>query len=357
MIAVAAALAAAHGSAGGTFRVDGRGFGHGVGLSQYGAHGFARHGKSYAEILAHYYRGTSLATVPARTRVRVLVAVGASLSVGARSAVTIRDARRRSFRLPPTRLRFDRSLTLRAGGRVVRLAAPVRIEAAAGALALGSTGYRGALVLRPSGAGISAVNDVGLDRYLRGVVPREMPASWHPEALKAQAVAARSYAVASIRRDRRFDLYADTRSQVYGGIAAERRTTDAAVAATSGRVLAWRGRTVTAFYHSSSGGQTASVADGMSGARVVPYLRSVRDPYDGAAPRHRWTRYVSAGRLAALAGLADVTSVRTLANRSGRARAVRLAGTTGSRTLHGRTLARGLRLPSAWFTVRPLSRP
>ena len=85
------------------------------------------------------------------------------------------------------------------------------------------------------------------------------------------------------RRPRRFDLYADTRSQVYGGISAETAATDAAISATAGRALVWRGRPATTFYHSSSGGRTAAVADGLPGARTVPYLRSVRDPYGRAS--------------------------------------------------------------------------
>ena len=89
------------------------------------------------------------------------------------------------------------------------------------------------------------------------------------------------------------------------------------------------------------------------GARAVPYLRSVRDPYDRASPHHRWSRRVGTGQLAAVAGLGDVRTVRTLINGSGRVRYVRLAGAGRSRRISGSALARalGLRLPSAWFRI------
>ena len=142
-------------------------------------------------------------------------------------------------------------------------------------------------------------------------------------------------------------------SQIYGGISAETAATDAAIAATDGRALVWRGRPATTFYHSSSWNRTVAVADGLPGARAVPYLRSVRDPYDRVSPRHRWSRRVGTGQLAAVAGLGDVRTVRALINGSGRVRYVRLAGAGRSRRISGSALARalGLRLPSAWFRI------
>ena len=127
-----------------------------------------------------------------------------------------------------------------------------------------------------------------LDRYLRGVVPWEMPYYWHPEALKAQAVVARSYALATLKPTSLYDTYADTRSQVYGGIEAERITTNRAIAATRGRVLLWQGQVATTFYHSTSGGRTAPVDQVWPKASPVPYLVSVPDPHDGISKHHRW---------------------------------------------------------------------
>ena len=105
-----------------------------------------------------------------------------------------------------------------------------------------------------------------------------MPDDWHPEALRAQSVVARSYALATLKPGTLFDLYADTRSQVYGGIAAEAATTNRAIGSTAGRVLFWNGRVATTFYHSTSGGRTVSIAEAWPRATPVPYLVSVAGP-------------------------------------------------------------------------------
>src|SRR5439155_432638 len=122
----------------------------------------------------------------------------------------------------------------------------------------------------------------------RGVVPWEMPHRWNPEALKTQAVAARSYALATLKRGRPFDLFADTRDQVYGGIRAESDATNAAIGATAGQVLTYAGRPALTYYFSTSGGRTAAAIDVLPWAPRVPYLVSVADPYDGLSPHHAW---------------------------------------------------------------------
>jgi stage II sporulation protein D len=134
---------------------------------------------------------------------------------------------------------------------------------------------------------VTAVNDVRLEDYLRGVVPGEMPASWHRAALRAQAVVARSYALATARHDGLFDQYPDTRSQVYKGVAGEQPESDAAVGATAGRVLLHAGSVATTFFHSTSGGRTESAANVFG--RAEPYLVSVADPEDRISPHHRWS--------------------------------------------------------------------
>src|SRR5205807_3570774 len=118
--------------------------------------------------------------------------------------------------------------------------------------------YRGWLEFRPAGTGSSVrtVNALHLEDYARGVVSYEMPASWSAEALKTQAVAARTYAITSSVGGNGYQLYADTRSQMYGGVAAETPSTDAAVAATHGQVVTYKGKPVTTFFFSSSGGHT-----------------------------------------------------------------------------------------------------
>src|SRR5256886_12532125 len=128
-----------------------------------------------------------------------------------------------------------------------------------------------------------------------------MPYRWRLAALEAQAVAARSYAIATLKPTARFDLYPDTRSQVYGGIAYETPRTDLAVHRTAGRVLTWNGHVATTFFFSTSGGRTAAIRDVWPRAAPAPYLRSVVDPYDAGSPHHAWGPLVlTTERVAAL---------------------------------------------------------
>jgi stage II sporulation protein D len=120
-----------------------------------------------------------------------------------------------------------------------------------------------------------------------GVVPGEMPSSWLPEALKAQAVAARSYALASDAGGEVFDQYPDTRSQVYRGMSGEVASTNAAVRETANQVVTYNGEIVTTFFFSTSGGHTENI-ENVWGGEPLPYLRGVDDPYDRISPRHRW---------------------------------------------------------------------
>jgi stage II sporulation protein D len=149
--------------------------------------------------------------------------------------------------------------------------------------------YRGTLEFRATAVGTLLVVDaVGLESYVRGVVGGEMPGSWPAEALEAQAVAARTYAITTGGNGADFDQYADTRSQMYRGVAAESPATDAAVAATSGQVVTYQGRPVATFFFSTSGGRTEDVQNSFLGSPPRPWLVSVADPYDDLSPKHRW---------------------------------------------------------------------
>src|SRR5829696_3167263 len=203
-----ATVAAAPADAATRLSIRGAGFGHGVGMSQYGAYGFAQQGRTYREILRHYYRGTGLAVLSDRPEVRVLLQ-------GGRRTVTFSGVVRAGGRL----LDPGRTYSARAGGRGVVLrsaagrqlltsAAPMRLEAPAnGSLLLSGVSvpgvrdgrYRGALELRPAGGGLNVINAVGLEDYVRGVVSAESPPTWPAEALKAQAVAARTYAITTTK--------------------------------------------------------------------------------------------------------------------------------------------------------------
>jgi stage II sporulation protein D len=133
-----------------------------------------------------------------------------------------------------------------------------------------------------------AVNAVALEDYVRGVVSAESPSAWPAQALEAQAVAARTYALTTHAGGAAFDQFADTRSQVYRGVAAETPTTDAAVAATTGQVVTYNGQPVTTYFFSTSGGETEDVENSFVGSAPKPWLKAVDDPFDDVSPKHRW---------------------------------------------------------------------
>src|SRR4051794_3446830 len=249
LAALLALAAPAFGAPKTTFTIRGAGFGHGVGMSQYGAMGYATHGWSVAQILGHYYSGTSMGTTDPNQNVRVQLAAAVSSMrfSGGRQAGT----RNLDPALTYTVKRHGLSqVELSAHGR--RLAvftAPLQVAGADEMVTLARRGpYRGVIEFAPTVfKGLSVINTVGLDDYLQGVVPAESPAVWPAEALKAQAIAARTYAITTAK-SADFDHYADTRSQVYDGVRVETAATNAAVAATRGQIVTYGGRPVVTYF-------------------------------------------------------------------------------------------------------------
>ena len=213
--------------------------------------------------------------------------------------------------------------------------------------------YRGALLIQRDGTDGRAINDVSLEDYLLGVVGGEMPASWPAAALRAQAVAARSYALRSRRPQEQFDVYADTRSQVYRGVSGEASATTVAVSATRGFAVLAGGGIAETLFHASSGGRTAAVEEVFLSSPPVPYLVSVDDPFDPISPHHNWTvRFNDADaarRLGAPGSLLDVAVLATTP--TGRVRTVRVTGTLGVVDRDGPTVRTLLGLRSTWFTI------
>ena len=342
-----------------TFVFSGRGWGHGVGLSQYGALGLAGEGRTYAEILAHYYSGTELSQAPV-ARVRVLVAEAkATVTVSSEEPFRVRDASGETHALPARAVKLGRGLELDLPGGRRRLEGPLVFLPGKAPLEVGAA-YRGRIVVSVTGTKLNAVNDVGLEQYLAGVVPDEMPAAWHPEALKAQAVAARSYALAHRVSGKGFDLYADVRSQVYGGLEAEDPRATAAIAATAGEVVTYGGKVANTLFHSTSGGRTASAEEAFGTS--VPYLVPVDDPHSASSPVHSWGP-VAVTDVVARKGLklgTPVTGIRLAKAPSGRVGSAIVTTTMGTRTVTGGQLRSGLGLRSTWitrFTPLSLSRP
>jgi stage II sporulation protein D len=347
-----------------TFTIRGAGFGHGVGMSQYGAYGFALHGKSYEQILRHYYRGTELGSADAATTVRVLVqsAGTASFTGASRAGSRALDAGRTYL----VRARGASQLDLRSAAwrQIATFTAPLQVGG--GLVRLGGSGtYRGLIEFRPAGSSVNAINAVSLEDYVAGVVARESPSSWPAEALKAQAVAARTYAITTSKAGAGFEHYADVRSQVYGGVAAETATTNAAVAATRGQVVTYDGRPVVTFFFSTSGGRTEAVENTNVGAGPQPWLKSVNDPYDSVSPKHRWTPTRLSPRAAGakLAGLVKgrFRGIEVLERgRSPRIVAADIVGSRGRTRVDGATLRARLGLLDTWAyftTIRSRTAP
>jgi SpoIID/LytB domain protein len=373
---------------GDTVTFHGRGYGHGVGLSQYGARGRAREGEDAPTILAHYYQGATLTGIDPATRIRVLVQSkwiaaaerplvvygrSTSWSIDGVAADLPADSRLRLF--PPVAVPGVpiaagtpwRLLIEAIDGSIVfdgPSPADFTIRSATedGPLQLWSKPtkfdrYRGTLrVIVHSATRVSVVNDVSLEAYLAGVVPVEMPPTWPAAALQAQAVAARSYSARRLRPGvSYFDVPDDSSSQIYRGVLAEKPATTAAIAASAGMVLTSGSTIINALFHSTGGGATESnenVYTSASGKRIgkpVSYLRGSPDrrpdgsPYDSGAPYATWTsRSYSRAQLSAWFAADARTNVGDLlaldlGNRgiSGRLVSVTLYGTAGTRTVSG----------------------
>jgi len=297
---------------GAVFVLTGSGFGHGVGLSQYGARAQALAGKSAADILDFYYPGTTIGTLPSRTVRVLLVQSAATLAVAASVPFTVRDVTGEAYPLPAGTVTIGPDLQVSVNGVQTQLAGPLTFVAPTGSLlSLGGKTYRGKLELSSTGKALQAIDVVALDSYVQGVVPGEMPSTWPAPALQAQAIAARSYALASIVKGKPWDLYPDGRSQQYLGASAETPQTTAAVTGTARQVVLYAGKVATTFYSSSSGGRTASAIDtfGLN----LAYLPTESDPWDDSSPYHTWAPASYTGQqlakgLGLKARVVDVTS-------------------------------------------------
>jgi SpoIID/LytB domain protein len=335
--------------------VKGAGFGHGVGMSQYGAYGYAKHGFKFDQILTHYYTGTTIGTTPDKS-VRVLLrdSVGSVAFRGANAACGAAIKAGKTY------------VARRKGGGVVVRSKKGRLIAKCGAVATatgaptvlvpGKGTYRGSLEMRATSGGLDAINVLDIEDYVRGVVSRESPSSWPIEALKAQAVAARSYVLSSSGHGS-FDVFDDTRSQAYGGVGAETAKTDQAVSATHLQVVLYKGKVAQTFFFSTSGGHTENneFSSLGFGQPAIPYLRGVDDPYEAEAgsPYEHWKRKYSLGRMSsALHGLGLRGKLRNIAvtQRGASPRIVHanLIGSGGTTTVNGPQLASTLGLPDTW---------
>ncbi len=225
----------------------------------------------------------------------------------------------------------------------------------------GARNYRGVMSAVRSGSAAVAVNTLGLDDYVRGVVPSEMPASWQAAAVQAQTVAARSYARYYVAhpRDPAFDICDTTSCQVYGGLSAEQAGSNDAVNKTAGKVLNYQGVTIFAEFSASNGGMTSSGNQ--------PYFVTKPDPYDNAAsgdPYLNWTTTSSAAEVAAYYGLRSVSQIEITARAGGGqwgglvtagiVRGISAAGSATAVNVSGAGLASAMGLSYSFFHIRPV---
>ncbi len=356
-----------------TIAFKGHGYGHGIGMSQYGAEGGARDGAKYTEILDKYYTGTDLGSKSGDIRVLITADTSDSVLIEAKSGIVFRQGGT-EITLPTTVggdkvvrwMIVQRSsnkkqsvLQYRTTGGYTTYKSMVwtgnaQFEASSLTLVTpaGNRVYRDTLRSALPSSGSSArntVNVLSLENYTRGVVAREMPSSWHAEALKAQSVAARTYGARTMGSGGYYDICDTTSCQVYGGVSAETDATDAAIKATAGKILTYDGKPALAQFSSSSGGYTNTGSQ--------PYLKAVSDGWDGWSgnKNHDWTisvkastiekKYSSIGTLKSL----SVTKRNGHGEDGGRVSSLKLVGSKGSKTITGVDARWAFGLRSDWF--------
>jgi stage II sporulation protein D len=367
----------------GKFVIKGAGFGHGHGMSQYGAYGAAKKGLSWKEILAFYYPGTTLETLSSSTTIKVWITADTdnNLRVMPAAGLKVYDSNDHSLTLP-TGDRY-RSWRIKRSGSGYQLA----WKNAAGAyttlatkldtstwmfstkakvvkvrLPNGATReYRGTLRLIKRGSGGRTVNKVKLEDYVKSVVPSEMPTSWAPDAVRAQAVAARSYAI----RIRDFTSYSGydicdtTACQVYGGkatttsggtrIVRETAAGTAAAKATAGTIVTYGGQVALTQFASSNGGAMSSGG--------YPYLREKDDPYDGVVKSQAWSKTVTARAVAKAYPSVGTVKQLKISKRDGSGRyggrvvSIKIVGSKKTLTVTGSAFQGKFRMRSSLYKI------
>jgi stage II sporulation protein D len=175
------------------------------------------------------------------------------------------------------------------------LSLPIRIEPSNGVIFVNSKPYRGYLVLKKSGKKMNVINVLGIEDYIKGVLPKEVSCDWHAEALKAQAVISRTYAISNLNRHsaQGFDLCSTTHCQVYGGLGAETKKTNQAVSETNGEVLTYQGKPAQTVFHAACGGHTEDPKYIWGWKETPSYLKGVKCRYCGKSPHAKWAQVLS----------------------------------------------------------------
>jgi stage II sporulation protein D len=343
------------------FTITGHGWGHGVGMSQWGAYGYAKRGWDYKAILKHYYTGITFANA-ADSVIRVNLRTGqnvirlscpndytvqgtgaASTIPGGTTATTTHTSEGYRVVAGSFSRTFTGAPTFRPTRGSLRLVTKTD---------LGDDGaYRGTIKV-VYGNGLSMINHVPLESYLRGVVPHEVSPSWPLESLKAQACAARAFALGSRQPSKDWDVYCDVRDQAYVGVGIEDSRTDAAVRGTAGVCPSYDGKPIVATYFSCSGGHTETVGNVWGGTH--PYLKGVEDPYDYYGTLHDWGPLRrSASQVGGPLGASGTARAVYTVERGISPRIVKAAiiGSGGTTYIDGSSLRMKLGLNSSWAVL------
>ena len=367
----------------GKFVVKGAGFGHGHGMSQYGAYGAAKKGLSWKEILGFYYPGTTLETMSAKTTIKVWITsdTDENLRVLPAEGLKVSDANDHSLTLPAGDKYRSWRITRSGAGYALAwkgadgdyTALPTSLDTSTWhfstkakvvevRLPNGSTReLRGSVAFVKRGSGGRTVNKVKLEDYVRSVVPSEMPTSWSPDAVRAQAVAARSYAI----RIRDFTSYSGydicdtTACQVYGGKATttkgghrtvrETAAGNAAVKATASTIVTYGGKVALTQFASSNGGAMSSGG--------YTYLREKDDPYDGVVRSQAWKKTITAKKVAHAYPSVGTVKAITISKRDGSGRwggrviTVKIVGSKKTIKVAGSAFQRKFGMRSSLYTV------
>ena len=370
-----AAADQATGPRSGSFRIDGRGFGHGWGMSQYGAYGAASKGLSWQQILAFYYPKTKRTKLPADGTIRVWVtadndgsltfkpASGAKVSDGSESYTLPTGSAYAFWRISRSGSGYKLSYRSANGSWKTKSTglgtSTWKVTSSSGSLRLvlpgGSTrGYRGSLSLIKRDSSGRTVNTVAMENYVRAVVPSEMPTSWHPDAVRAQAVAARTYGAFLRERSSSsgYDICDTTSCQVYRGMDNETGNGDAAVKATAHVIMSYGGKPAYTQFTSSNGGQITT--------GDYSYQIAQKDPYDGVIKDQTWSKTISASRLGSAFGVGTARKVQVTKRDGygrwgGRVTTIKITGSKKSVTVRGTTFKGKFGMRSDYFTVNGTS--
>ncbi|MDO8885558.1 SpoIID/LytB domain-containing protein [Candidatus Oleimmundimicrobium sp.] len=356
-----------------TIVIEGHGWGHAVGMCQYGAKGMAEAGFTYDRILAHYYQGTTLeaGSVPATIKIGLLtkqseisVTGTGNFNIYAGSDIIATGSAEQVWkvRLSGTQYQVIKPDETPLG----TYAYPIKFVPASGLIKLPQkttyNRFRGSMIVQSLTDGLAAINELSFDKYLYGVVPSEMPSSWHPEALKAQACAARNYAFKNIGKHDNYDLCATTHCQVYLGYDHERESTNAAVDATAGKLIMNSDGPITAYYHSTCGGSTENSENVWSTPR--DYCKAATCPYCTASKYRNWSVTYTVSEIQAKLNANDATKVPgtligleiTSLRGPRRVGYVKIVGTDGEVEVSGSKFQSVLGLRSTWFTISRIPR-